>query len=109
MSEKESKLEEIKAEAEKITFYEAKGCEECNNSGFKGRLAIFEIMQMTNEVAKLTIERADTNRLRQQAQKDGMTLLLEDGIRKIAQGLTTIEEVLSVATLEEEIEPEEAV
>ena len=93
-----------KEEAAKMTFYKAVGCSECTNSGFKGRLAIFEIMQMTNDIAKLTMEQADTSRIRQQAQEDGMTLLLKDGIRKIAQGLTTIEEVLSVATLQEEIE-----
>jgi len=93
-----------KAQAEKITFYQAVGCPECTNSGFRGRLAVFEIMQMTNDIARLTMERADTSRIRQQAQADGMTLLLEDGIRKIGQGLTTIEEVLSVATLQEEIE-----
>jgi len=93
-------------QADKITFYKAVGCSECNNSGFKGRLAIFEIMQMTNSIAKLTIEQADTSRLRAQAQQDGMTLLLQDGIRKIEQGLTTIEEVLSVATAQEDFEKE---
>ena len=96
-------------QADKITFYKPIGCSECNNAGFKGRLAIFEIMQMTNNIAKLTIDRADTTRLRAQAQKDGMILLLQDGVRKIAQGLTTIEEVLSVSTLQEEMEQEETV
>ena len=94
-------------EAAGITFYKSVGCHDCNNTGFKGRLAIFEIMEMTNEIARLTIERADTNRLRQQAQADGMTLLLQDGVRKIAQGLTTIDEVLSVAARgQEELEVE---
>jgi len=96
------------AQADKMTFYKAVGCPECNNAGFKGRLAVFEIMKMTNSIAKLTIEHADTTRLRAQAQQDGMTLLLEDGVRKIAQGLTTIEEVLSVATLQEEIQEEQS-
>lgn len=85
--------------AASITFYKATGCSECNNTGFKGRLAVFEIMEMTNDIARLTIERADTSRLRKQAQNDGMTTLLEDGIRKIIKGLTTVDEVLSVATL----------
>ena len=71
--------------------------------GYKGRLAIFEIMEMTPEIAQLTMERADTNTLRKQAIADGMTLLVQDGIRKIKQGLTTIEEVLSVATAQEEV------
>ena len=49
------------------------------------------------------MERADTSLLRKQAMADGMTLLIEDGIRKIKEGLTTIEEVLSVATIEQEV------
>jgi len=92
------------SEATGITFYQSKGCHKCINTGFKGRLAIFEIMEMTNDIARLTIERADTSRLKQQAQKDGMTLLLQDGVRKITQGVTTIEEVLSVAARGQEVE-----
>ncbi len=89
-------------EAKGITFYKAKenGCEDCLNTGYKGRLAIFEVMQMTDDIGRLTMERADTSQLRKQAVQDGMTLLLQDGIRKIKEGLTTIEEVLSVATIE---------
>jgi len=87
-------------EAKKITFYTAKGCEDCLQTGYKGRLAIFEVMVMTPAVARLTIERADTALVQEQARKDGMTLLIEDGVRKIKAGLTTIEEVLAVATYE---------
>lgn len=58
---------------------------------------------MTKGIAKLTMERADTAQLRRQAMRDGMTLLIQDGLRKIKQGLTTIEEVLSVASIEQEV------
>lgn len=92
------------AEAKNITFYKPQGCEECNKMGYRGRLAIYELMLMTSGIAKLTMERADTMHLRRQAVEDGMTLLLDDGVRKIKQGLTTIDEVLSAAALEEEIE-----
>lgn len=91
------------AEAKKITFYEAVGCPECNQTGYKGRLAVFEIMTMTPGVAKLTMERADTSLIRKQAIADGMSLLIEDGIRKIKDGVTTIDEVLAVATMESEV------
>jgi general secretion pathway protein E len=87
-------------EAKKITFYEPKGCSECLNTGYRGRLAIFEVMEMTGPIAALTMQRADTAQLRSQAVKDGMTLLVSDGVRKIALGLTSIEEVLAVATME---------
>ncbi len=81
-------------------LFQPGGCDTCNETGFKGRLAIFELMQMSNGLVKLVIDRADTSLLKKQAQQDGMTTLLDDGIRKIKKGLTTIEEVLSVATVE---------
>jgi len=87
-------------EAKKITFYEPKGCSECLNTGYRGRFAIFEVMEMTGPVAALTMQRADTAQIRSQAIKDGMKLLVQDGVRKIEQGLTSIEEVLAVATME---------
>ncbi len=87
-----------------VTFYKPVGCEECSNTGYKGRLAIFELMDMTPDLAKLVMDRADTSLLRQQAVKDGMHLLVQDGVRKIKEGLTSIQEVLSVATVEAEME-----
>ncbi len=88
-------------EAKSISFYEPKGCDECDNSGYKGRMPIFEVMKMSDAIKKLTIERADTSQIMKQAVKDGMTLLVSDGIRRIKEGLTTIEEVLAVATTKE--------
>jgi general secretion pathway protein E len=90
------------AKAQKITFYKAVGCAVCMNSGYSGRLPIFEIMSMTSGIAHLVIARADSLKIRTQALKDGMTELLADGIVKIEQGLTTIEEVLSVAWADQE-------
>lgn len=90
-------------EASKITFYEPGGCEECSETGYRGRLAIFEVMQMSNAVAKLTMDKSDASVITQQAVSEGMTLLVTDGIRKIKEGLTTVEEVLSVATSQEEL------
>lgn len=78
-----------------MEFYKAVGCEVCLKTGFKGRLPLFEVMEMTYPLSRLIMERADTAILQKQARADGMTLLIEDGIRKIAAGLTTVEEVLS--------------
>jgi len=89
-------------EAKNIKFYQPKGCADCANTGYKGRLAIFEVMKMNNEIAKLTIEKVNTNIIEEAARKAGMTLLVQDGIQKIKLGLTTIEEVLSVATANQE-------
>ena len=88
-------------EGKKIVFYRPKACDECE-SGYKGRLSLFEIMVMSDEIARLTMERAATTVLRKQAVKDGMVVLLQDGVRKVEQGLTSIEEVLSVATAYDE-------
>lgn len=87
------------ADHKNLTFYKAVGCEACNMMGYKGRLPLFEVMPMTDTIAQLTMERAASSVIRKAAQKEGMTLLLDDGIRKIKQGLTTVEEVLSVATV----------
>lgn len=95
----------IRAEKGKTyTFYKAVGCDECNQLGYKGRLPIFEVMAMTEKLVKLTMERGSTLSLRKQAEEDGMTALIEDGIRKIELGLTTVEEVVSVATAHNEVE-----
>lgn len=80
---------------QKATFYRAQGCEECNQTGYKGRLALFEVMEVSNTIARLAMERADTNVIEKQARAEGMTLLFEDGLRKVMLGLTTLEEVLA--------------
>lgn len=89
-------------EAKEIKFFEPIGCDECNQTGYRGRVAIFEIMEMTPSIAKLTMERSETGIIREQAVKDGMIPLIKDGLRRIKDGLTTIEEVLAVATVEQE-------
>lgn len=86
--------------AKDIVFYKTGGCENCLQTGYVGRLPIFELMEVTEGIVHLAMERADTARITRQAIADGMSPLLEDGVRKIKKGLTTIEEVLSVATIE---------
>jgi type II secretory ATPase GspE/PulE/Tfp pilus assembly ATPase PilB-like protein len=93
-------------EAKKITFYRAKGCDECLKMGYKGRLAIFEIMEIDEHISKLIVQRADATVIRRKAIEQGMKLLSADGIRQIKAGTTTIEEVLTVAYAEEPIEIE---
>jgi type IV pilus assembly protein PilB len=69
------------------------GCKRCNGTGFRGRLGIFELMQMTNEVRELAFNRAPTSQVRKAAKAGGMRTLLDDGKIKIAKGITTLEEV----------------
>ena len=92
-----------KQEAAGITFYHAGGCDQCLNTGYRGRVAIFEVMEIDDVVREKIVEHSDTSIIRRVARERGMTELVEDGLRHIKAGVTTIEEVLSVAHAEEEI------
>ena len=76
------------------TFYFGKGCAECNQTGYKGRKGIFELLKVTDPIRALINERAPNVVLRQKAMELGMTTLRADGMRCIFDGITTIEEVL---------------
>ncbi|MBT7982323.1 MAG: type II/IV secretion system protein, partial [Akkermansiaceae bacterium] len=75
-------------------FYTGAGCEECGNSGYRGRKGLFELLDISEPIAEMITERAPTVVLRQKAIELGMTTLREDGLRNIYEGHTTIEEVL---------------
>jgi type IV pilus assembly protein PilB len=75
-------------------LYEAKGCDKCSQTGFKGRLAIYEVMPINEEMHQPIIRGDTADEMESIARKNGMTTMLEDGLSKAAQGLTTVEEVL---------------
>jgi len=77
-------------------FYEGRGCERCANTGFVGRVGIYELMLMNDELRKLTIGKADSGQIRKKALESGMRSLRDDGWLKVRQGLTTLSEVLRV-------------
>ncbi len=81
-------------------LYKPRGCDHCSGTGFRGRLAIFELMQMNNEIRTLAFDRAATNKIRKAAVNSGMKSLLADGRIKVLRGLTTAEEVVKVAQVE---------
>ena len=83
------------------TFFRGRGCERCNKSGYKGRLAIFEIMVMNDDMRELIMSQASTSVLRHEARKRGMRTLRECGLLSIYDGQTTIDEVVR-ETLSEE-------
>jgi len=82
------------------TFYHGKGCKACRNTGYRGRTAIFEILAMNEKIQNRVINKASSLELKQEAIANGMTTLREDGMRKILDGATTIEEVLRVTQLD---------
>ena len=75
-------------------FYTGRGCKTCGNTGYKGRAGLFELLDVTDPIRDLIIERAPSVVLKQKAIELGMTTLREDGLRTIYEGKTTIEEVL---------------
>ncbi|MDR4509247.1 MAG: Flp pilus assembly complex ATPase component TadA [Candidatus Brocadiaceae bacterium] len=76
------------------TFYRGKGCDACNNIGYKGRMGIYEILVVNEEIRRLITDRANTNEVRKSAIKNGMNTLRESGLKAIYEGLTTIQEVV---------------
>lgn len=80
-----------------ITLYEGKKCSACGYTGYKGRTAIFEFIQITSEMQNLILHAPSTKEIWQLARKEGSTTLFEDGIEKVKAGVTTLEELLRVA------------
>lgn len=79
-----------------ITFYEGKGCDVCSHTGYKGRTAIFEFIQMTPEMQKLILSHPSTREIWQLARKQGAKSMFEDGLEKVRNGITTLDELLRV-------------
>src|SRR2546425_172492 len=81
---------------ENVTFHRGKGCATCNFTGMKGRVAIYEVMPVTEPLRDMILKNAATADIREQAQKDGMKTLRQSGLMKVIEGTTTVEEVLRV-------------
>ncbi len=81
-----------------IPFYKGEGCDKCNNTGYKGRKAINEILPITHSIRKLIMRSASSREIAEQAKKEGMKTLLDDALAKAAEGITTIDEVLRVVS-----------
>ena len=81
-------------EARTIKTYKGKGCSTCNNTGYKGRIGLYEVMEITDEIRELILIGASALELRKKAIDDGMITLRESGLHKIRSGLTTLEEVV---------------
>ena len=85
----------------KSTFMKGTGCGSCNKSGYRGRMAVFELMMMTGKIREMTFKQESTVEIRRAAKAEGMSTLYMDGLRKVRACLTTIEEVLRVAREDE--------
>lgn len=81
-----------------IFLYRGKGCDECRQTGFQGRVGIFEVFAVSPEIEKLLLNHATTTEIQAEAVSQGMVTMREDGFLKALEGITTIEEVVSKAT-----------
>ena len=82
--------------AKAITAYRGPGCQFCGGTGFRGRTALYEMMAMTDQLRELILSGASAIELKRQAIADGMKTLRQSGIEKVADGVTSIEEVMRV-------------
>lgn len=93
-------LNKLFAKKKEIRIYHGKGCKICHQTGYVGRVAIFEILEISREIRKLITGRNDSDVIEKTAVKEGMQTMLEDGLAKIISGVTTLEEVLRVTKTE---------
>jgi type II secretory ATPase GspE/PulE/Tfp pilus assembly ATPase PilB-like protein len=84
----------------KIKEYKGEGCKVCRNTGYQGRIGIFEVLEVSKGIRKLILEKTDADIIEQAAIAEGMNTMLEDGLQKVANGLTTIEEVMRATKIE---------
>ena len=80
-----------------IKFYKGQGDEDCGNTGYLGRVGIFEVLPVTEKISRLILQRAAASDIEKQAREEGMITLKQDGYLKALEGVTSVEEVLRVA------------
>jgi type IV pilus assembly protein PilB len=89
------KLDE-KAKWMDIKFFKPAGCEQCSGTGYKGRLGIYEVLEVSDEIEKMISQKAEASDMENKAKEKGMLTMVEDGFAKAIQGITSVEEVLRV-------------
>jgi type IV pilus assembly protein PilB len=88
------------AEWGKVPFYEGPGCLECSGSGYRGRSAISELLDLSDRIREMIISRRPTSEIKRAAREEGMSFLRESGLRKVRAGMTTLREINKVTFLE---------
>jgi len=95
-----SQLELTPKQAAQMNFYRGAGCEACNNTGYKGRVGLFELMIITDRLREMIMNNAPIDAMREEAQRNGMVALRDAGMAFIDQGVTSAEEVLRETILD---------
>lgn len=81
----------------KLTLFKGKGCSNCNYTGYYGRIGIFEVLKITSKIDKLILKQVSAKEIENEAIKEGLIIMKQDGYLKVIEGITTIEEILRVA------------
>lgn len=79
-----------------MVFYHGRGCENCRQTGYRGRIGVYELMTMNQEIAELIVKRASAGQIKEAALAAGMVTLQKDGFRKVLKGVTTVEELTRI-------------
>jgi len=94
----------IKADTGRATFYQGKGCSSCLNTGYKGRIALIEVLELSPRIKSLILEDAQEYKIREEARREGMNTLRENGMQLALDGVTTLDEVLRVTVGDQDVE-----
>jgi len=90
---------EVAAESDGVSFYRKRGCPRCNYTGYRGRIGIFQLLTMTETLESLAAAKASRDEIERAAMREGMRSLWDDGFRKVAAGLTSVEELARVVNV----------
>lgn len=90
-------LGNLYSKKKKLKLFRGKKCDECGQTGYSGRIGIFEVIPITEKIARLILERSPASKIEKQAREEGMITMKQDGYLKSIEGITTLEEVLRVA------------
>jgi type IV pilus assembly protein PilB len=94
--EKEKAIVDAQKGIESLLFYRGKGCKQCNNTGYKGRIGIYETLEISDAISEMILKKSSASEIHEQAINQGMITMLEDGFIKAKNGITSIEEIMRV-------------
>jgi type IV pilus assembly protein PilB len=95
------RLSEELAEEDGLVLYRGAGCDHCRQTGYKGRIGVYELLVVTDRIRELVVRRAPANEVRDAARSEGFRTMRDDGVQKVLEGVTTIEEILRVVYVTE--------
>ena len=96
------RLSEELADEQDLVLYRGAGCDACRQTGYRGRTGVYELLGVTDRIRERVVQRASASEIREVARQEGFRTMREDGIRKVLEGITTIEEILRVVFVTEE-------